>query len=63
MHAAAVIVADRERRTPLMRGNKNTITSTITQYEFPILESVRLLKVDFLGLSTLSVIAGGPPDL
>ncbi len=39
-----------------MRGNKNTITSTITQYEFPILESIGLLKVDFLGLSTLSVM-------
>ncbi|MFN2202132.1 MAG: DNA polymerase III subunit alpha, partial [Caldilineaceae bacterium] len=58
VHAAAVIVADREltHYTPLMRGNKNTITSTITQYEFPILESIGLLKVDFLGLSTLSVM-------
>ncbi len=58
VHAAAVIVADRELTyyTPLMRGNKNTITSTITQYEFPILESIGLLKVDFLGLSTLSVM-------
>jgi DNA polymerase-3 subunit alpha len=58
VHAAAVIVADREltHYTPLMRGNKNTTTSTITQYEFPILESIGLLKVDFLGLSTLSVM-------
>ncbi len=58
VHAAAVIVADREltHYTPLMRGNKNTITKTITQYEFPILESIGLLKVDFLGLSTLSVM-------
>ncbi|HXF61637.1 MAG TPA: DNA polymerase III subunit alpha [Caldilineaceae bacterium] len=58
VHAAAVIVADREltHYTPLMRGNKSTITSTITQYEFPILESIGLLKVDFLGLSTLSVM-------
>jgi DNA polymerase-3 subunit alpha len=58
VHAAAVIVADREltHYTPLMRGNKNTVTSTITQYEFPILESIGLLKVDFLGLSTLSVM-------
>ncbi|MEX1019040.1 MAG: DNA polymerase III subunit alpha, partial [Litorilinea sp.] len=58
VHAAAVIVADKElsHYTPLMRGNKNTFTSTITQYEFPILESIGLLKVDFLGLSTLSVM-------
>ena len=39
-----------------MRGSKTTITSTIAQYEFPILESIGLLKVDFLGLSTLSVM-------
>ena len=58
IHAAAVIVADREltHYTPLMRGSKNTVTSTIAQYEFPILESIGLLKVDFLGLSTLSVM-------
>ena len=58
IHAAAVIVADREltHYTPLMRGSKSTVTSTIAQYEFPILESIGLLKVDFLGLSTLSVM-------
>jgi len=58
VHAAAVIVADREltHYTPIMRGSKSTVTSTIAQYEFPILESIGLLKVDFLGLSTLSVM-------
>uniref|UniRef100_A0A7C1FDU3 DNA polymerase III subunit alpha n=1 Tax=Caldilinea aerophila TaxID=133453 RepID=A0A7C1FDU3_9CHLR len=58
VHAAAVIVADKELTyyTPLMRGSKSTVTSTIAQYEFPILESIGLLKVDFLGLSTLSVM-------
>ena len=58
IHAAAVIVADRELEhyTPLMRGSKSSVTSTIAQYEFPILESIGLLKVDFLGLSTLSVM-------
>src|SRR5690606_20359802 len=35
---------------------KSSVTSTITQYEFPILESIGLLKVDFLGLSTLTVL-------
>jgi DNA polymerase III subunit alpha len=58
IHAAAVIVADRklDHYTPLMRGSKSTITETVTQYEFPILESIGLLKVDFLGLSTLTVM-------
>ncbi len=58
IHAAAVIVADRElvHYTPLMRGTKGAITETVTQYEFPILESIGLLKVDFLGLSTLTVL-------
>ena len=58
IHAAAVIVADRELEhyTPLMRASKGGITKAITQLEFPILESIGLLKVDFLGLSTLSVM-------
>ena len=58
IHAAAVIVADREltHYTPLMRGSKGSVTKAITQFEFPILESIGLLKVDFLGLSTLSVM-------
>ncbi len=58
IHAAAVIVADKElsHYTPLSRGSKTSITETITQYEFPILESIGLLKVDFLGLSTLTVM-------
>ncbi len=58
IHAAAVIVADRElsHYTPLMRPSKGGITTSIAQYEFPILESIGLLKVDFLGLSTLSVM-------
>ena len=58
IHAAAVIVADRElsHYTPLSRGTKTTVTESVTQYEFPILESIGLLKVDFLGLSTLTVM-------
>lgn len=58
IHAAAVIVADRElsHYTPLMRPSKGSVTGTITQFEFPILESIGLLKIDFLGLSTLSVM-------
>ena len=58
IHAAAVIVADKDltNYTPLMRGSKGSITETITQFEFPILESLGLLKIDFLGLSTLTVM-------
>ena len=58
IHAAAVIIADRDitHYAPLMRASKGSITEAITQFEFPILESIGLLKVDFLGLSTLSVM-------
>lgn len=58
IHAAAVIVADKPliHYTPLMRPQKSAITKMVTQYEFPVLESIGLLKVDFLGLSTLSVM-------
>ena len=58
IHAAAVIVADKDltNYTPLMRGSRGAITETITQFEFPILESLGLLKIDFLGLSTLTVM-------
>ncbi len=52
------MVADRELTyyTPLMRPPKSAVTETITQYEYPILESIGLLKVDFLGLSTLTLM-------
>ena len=58
IHAVAVIIADREltHYTPLMRPPKSAITETVTQYEFPILESIGLLKVDFLGLATLTLM-------
>ena len=58
IHPAAVIVADREltHYTPLMRPPKSAVTDTITQYEYPILESIGLLKIDFLGLSTLTLM-------
>ncbi len=58
IHAAAVIVADKPliNYTPLMRPPKSAVTETVTQYEFPILESIGLLKIDFLGLSTLTLM-------
>ena len=44
IHAAAVIVADRDitHYAPLMRPSKGSITEAITQFEFPILESIGL---------------------
>ena len=58
IHAAAVIVADRPlvHYTPLMRPPKSAVTEKITQYEYPILESIGLLKIDFLGLATLTLM-------
>jgi DNA polymerase III subunit alpha len=57
-HAAAVIVTDQPltEYLPIMRPQKAVITETVTQFEFPICESIGLLKVDFLGLSTLTVM-------
>ncbi|HSN75295.1 MAG TPA: DNA polymerase III subunit alpha [Anaerolineae bacterium] len=57
-HAAAVIVTDRPltEYLPVMRPQKAVITDAVTQFEFPICESIGLLKVDFLGLSTLTVM-------
>jgi DNA polymerase-3 subunit alpha len=39
-----------------MRPQGTVITDSVTQFEFPICESIGLLKVDFLGLSTLTVL-------
>ena len=58
IHPAAVVVADRPltHYTPLMRPPQSGITATVAQYEYPILESIGLLKVDFLGLATLTLM-------
>ncbi|MFQ5421539.1 MAG: DNA polymerase III subunit alpha, partial [Anaerolineae bacterium] len=58
VHAAAVIVADKPllNYVPLMRPQGSVITAAVTQFEFPICESIGLLKVDFLGLSTLTIM-------
>ena len=59
-HAAGVIVSDRElvEYTPLNRptsGDGGEI-GVVTQYTMEDLEELGLLKVDFLGLSTLTVM-------
>ena len=58
VHAAAVIITDRDLHeyVPVMRAQGSVITESVTQFEFPICESIGLLKVDFLGLSTLTVM-------
>lgn len=59
VHAAAVMVGDTDlmNYTPLELAKSNAATTKyITQYEYTILESLGLLKIDVLGLSTLTVI-------
>ncbi|NPA93300.1 MAG: DNA polymerase III subunit alpha [Chloroflexi bacterium] len=61
-HAAGVIVTDipAVEHVPLHRptsNDPNLPIKKITQYEMSILEALGLLKVDFLGLATLTVMA------
>ena len=61
-HAAGVIITDEPitEYVPLHRPTSNDASlpiQKITQYEMSILESLGLLKVDFLGLATLTVMA------
>jgi len=62
-HAAGVIIADKPiiEYLPLHRptGNnaEDTPVKTVSQFEMTVLDSLGMLKVDFLGLSTLTVMA------
>jgi DNA polymerase-3 subunit alpha len=62
-HAAGVIISDRPLLDyiPLHRPTKNSDqespVAAVTQFGMEVLESLGLLKVDFLGLSTLTVMA------
>ncbi len=61
-HAAGVIITDRPiiEYLPLHRPTGNAAESpvkTVTQFEMSILDSLGLLKVDFLGLATLTIMA------
>ncbi len=55
MHAAGVVISQKsaDEFVPLARANEGSIT---TQFAAPILEELGLLKMDFLGLRTLTVI-------
>ena len=58
-HAAGVVIADKPliNYTPLQRPTKGTEGGApVTQYEMGRLEQIGLLKIDFLGLSTLTII-------
>lgn len=54
-HAAGVVIADKDLvdYTPLYRGNNGEL---VTQYDMKSLEKVGLVKFDFLGLRTLTVM-------
>jgi len=56
VHAAGVVIADEPLMNfvPLYKASGSE--DIITQYEGPIVETVGLLKMDFLGLKTLSVL-------
>ena len=57
VHAAGVVIADRplDELLPLYKPADSDLV--ITQFEGPTVERVGLLKMDFLGLRTLSVLA------
>lgn len=61
-HAAGVIITDRPivEYLPLHRptkGSEDSPIGAITQFDMEVLSSLGLLKVDFLGLATLTVMA------
>ena len=61
-HAAGVVISDKAlvEYLPLHRPTNNsdeTPIKTVTQFEMGILEKLKLLKVDFLGLATLTIMA------
>jgi DNA polymerase-3 subunit alpha len=61
-HAAGVVISDKPlvEYLPLHRPTNNseeTPIKTVTQFEMGILEKLKLLKVDFLGLATLTIMA------
>ena len=57
IHAAGVVIADDElsNYTPLQRRGADE--EVVTQYDMEAVQAIGLLKMDFLGLRTLTVIA------
>ncbi len=61
-HAAGVVISDKSlvEYLPLHRPTNNseeTPIKTVTQFEMGMLEKLKMLKVDFLGLATLTIMA------
>ena len=56
VHAAGVVIADEPLTNFVPLYKAPSSKDIITQFEGPIVEKVGLLKMDFLGLKTLSVI-------
>ncbi|HEY3312416.1 MAG TPA: DNA polymerase III subunit alpha, partial [Anaerolineales bacterium] len=61
-HAAGLVIADKPITDylPIHRptsGSEASPVKTVTQFEMGVLDSMGMLKVDFLGLSTLTVMA------
>jgi len=57
MHAAGVVISDEElwQKTPLYKASGDD-QQLVTQYSLNYLEDIDLIKFDFLGLKTLTVI-------
>ncbi len=60
-HAAGVIITDRpiEKYAPLHRptsGSDDNPIKSVSQFEMNVVDSMKLLKIDFLGLATLTVM-------
>ncbi len=60
-HAAGVVISDKPlmEYLPLHRPTSNaeeTPVKTVTQFEMGIIDKLKLLKVDFLGLATLTIM-------
>ncbi len=54
-HAAGIVISNKHlaEHLPLYRGKKG---ETLTQYHMKVIEKIGLVKIDFLGLQTLTVI-------
>ncbi|UCD51248.1 MAG: DNA polymerase III subunit alpha, partial [Phycisphaerales bacterium] len=57
VHACGVVIADEALTNYLPLYKASGSDDLITQFEGPVVEKVGLLKMDFLGLKTLSVLA------
>jgi DNA polymerase-3 subunit alpha len=58
VHAAGVVIAPEPLKdlVPLYRANRDDKDEIVTQYDMGWLEKLGLLKMDFLGLTTLTII-------